>query len=99
MALEFFPAKPEHTSELGRICYEAFKDISDRHHFPSDFTSAAMARMIMGLLMGREHVYGVAAISMASRGAPTFSWSPTKWGGSAQFQSRYRCRVRASGGR
>ena len=62
MALEFVPAKPEHTGELGRICYEAFKDISDRHHFSSDFTSAAMGRMIMGLLTGREDVYGVAAM-------------------------------------
>ena len=62
MALEFVPAKPEHTGELGRICYEAFKDISDRHHFSSDFTSAAMGRMIMGLLTGREDVYGVTAM-------------------------------------
>src|SRR2546426_592762 len=46
MALEFVPAKPEHTGELGRICYEAFKDISDRHHFSSDFTSAAMVRLL-----------------------------------------------------
>ena len=62
MALEFVSARPEHISELGRICYEAFKDISDRHHFPSDFTSVAMGRMIMGLLTGREDIYGVAAM-------------------------------------
>ena len=46
MALELTPARPEHISELGRICYEAFKDISDKHHFPSDFPSVAMGRMI-----------------------------------------------------
>jgi N-acetylglutamate synthase-like GNAT family acetyltransferase len=62
MALELTPAKPDHISELGRICYEAFKDISDRHHFPSDFTSVAMGRMIIGLLTAREDVYGVAAM-------------------------------------
>jgi GNAT superfamily N-acetyltransferase len=62
MALELAPAKPEHISELGRICYEAFKDISDRHHFPSDFSSVTMGRMIIGLLTGREDVYGVAAM-------------------------------------
>src|SRR6266542_2988001 len=62
MALVLVPAKPEHISELGRICYEAFKDISDRHHFPSDFSSAAMGRMIIGLLTAREDVYGVAAM-------------------------------------
>ncbi len=62
MALVLVPAKPEHISELGRICYEAFKDISDRHHFPSDFSSAAMGRMIIGLLTAREDCYGVAAM-------------------------------------
>ena len=41
MALELVPAKPEHVPELGRITYEAFKDISDKHHFPSDFASVA----------------------------------------------------------
>jgi len=62
MALELVPAKPEHVSELGRICYEAFKDISDKHHFPSDFGSAAMGRMIIGMLTAREDYYGVAAM-------------------------------------
>ena len=62
MALELVPVKPEHVSELGRIAYEAFKDISDRHHFPSDFSSAAMGRMIIGMLTQSEEEYGVAAM-------------------------------------
>jgi GNAT superfamily N-acetyltransferase len=62
MALELVPARPEHVSELGRICYEAFKDISDKHHFPSDFQSVALGRMIIGMLTASEDVYGVAAI-------------------------------------
>lgn len=61
MPLELVPARSEHVSELGRICYEAFKDISDRHHFPSDFQSAAMGRMIIGMLTASEDNYGVAA--------------------------------------
>jgi GNAT superfamily N-acetyltransferase len=62
MALELVAARPEHVPELGRICYESFKDISDRHHFPSDFSSAAMARMIIGMLTQNEGEYGVAAM-------------------------------------
>lgn len=62
MALELVPVKPEHVSELGRIAYEAFKDISDRHRFPSDFSSAGMGRMIIGMLTQSEEEYGVAAM-------------------------------------
>ncbi len=62
MALELVPAKPDHVSELGRIAYEAFKDISDRHHFPPDVTSAAVWRMIIGEHVMREDYYGVTAL-------------------------------------
>jgi predicted N-acetyltransferase YhbS len=62
MALELVPAKPEHVSELGRIAYEAFKDISDRHHFPSDFASVAYGRMLLGMLARSENHYGVTAL-------------------------------------
>ena len=62
MAIEIVPAKVEHVAELGRICYEAFKDISDKHHFPTDFHSAAFARQIMGMLIQRETEYGVTAM-------------------------------------
>jgi ribosomal protein S18 acetylase RimI-like enzyme len=54
--------KPEHASELGRICYEAFKDIADQHGFPPDFPSARFARRVMGILIERPDSYGVAAL-------------------------------------
>jgi predicted N-acetyltransferase YhbS len=63
MAVELTPVRPEHIPELGRIVYEAFKDISDKHHFPSDFQSAAMGRMIIGMLTANEDIYGVAAMT------------------------------------
>lgn len=62
MALELVPAKPEQVPEMGRICYQAFKDISDRHGFPSDFPSVAFARMVLGSLVRREDYYVVAAL-------------------------------------
>jgi GNAT superfamily N-acetyltransferase len=61
MSLELRPPTAEDASELGRICYEAFKDISDRHHFPPDFESVALPRMFIGLLIQREDVFGVKA--------------------------------------
>jgi GNAT superfamily N-acetyltransferase len=62
MSLELRPPMVDDVPELGRICYEAFKDISDRHHFPPDFESVALPRMFIGLLIQREDVFGVKAI-------------------------------------
>jgi len=70
MPLELVPAKPEHVSEMGRICYEAFKDIHDRHGFTSDFPSVAFARMVLGGLVQREDCYVVVA---AESGQPVGS--------------------------
>ena len=70
MPLELVPAKPEHVSEMGRICYEAFKDIHDRHGFPADFPSTNFARMVLGGLVQREDCYVVVA---AESGQPVGS--------------------------
>ena len=61
MALELVPARPEHVDEMGRICYEAFKDIHDRHGFATDFPSVAFTRMVLGGLVRREDCYVVVA--------------------------------------
>jgi ribosomal protein S18 acetylase RimI-like enzyme len=60
--LQLVQATPEHVSELGRICYEAFKDIADRHNFPPDFPNAQHARFVLGMLVSRPDFYGVAAL-------------------------------------
>ncbi len=60
--IELVRAKPEYRDELGRIFYEAFKDLSDRHGFPLDFPSAAAGRQIIGTLLSRTDFYGVAAL-------------------------------------
>jgi predicted N-acetyltransferase YhbS len=61
MAIELRSTRPEDVPELGRICYEAFKDISERHGFPSDFTSVEFAQRVIGMLVQNEQVYGVGA--------------------------------------
>jgi ribosomal protein S18 acetylase RimI-like enzyme len=60
--LELVRAEPQHVGEVGRICYEAFKDLHDRHHFPLDLPSAALARQVLGMMMGRGDFYSVVAL-------------------------------------
>ncbi len=55
-------AQPAHIDELGRICYEAFKDIADSHGFPPDFPTVQIARRVIAMMISRPDVYGVAAI-------------------------------------
>lgn len=61
MTVEVRQATAEDVPELGRICYEAFKDISDRHGFPSDFESVEFGQQVVGMLVAQEQVYSAAA--------------------------------------
>ncbi|HEY8173174.1 MAG TPA: GNAT family N-acetyltransferase, partial [Dehalococcoidia bacterium] len=61
MSIELRPVKPDDVPELGRICYEAFKDIAESHGFPPDFASVEFAQGVIGLLVQQEQVYSVAA--------------------------------------
>lgn len=81
MALELVPAKPEHVPELGRICYEAFKDIGDRHGFPADFQSAAFGRTVIGMVVQAEDIYGVAALSDGELAGSNFLLTADEVGG------------------
>jgi len=60
--LDLVPAAPVHANELGRICYEAFKDVSDAHGFRTSFASAGIARGLLSLMIERSEFYGVAAL-------------------------------------
>jgi GNAT superfamily N-acetyltransferase len=52
---------PEDAEELGRICFDAFKGIAERHHFPPDFPSPEVAAQLLSLLISHPGIYGVAA--------------------------------------
>ncbi len=60
--IQLAPAEARHVPELGRICYEAFKDIAESHGFPPDFPSAEFAEKVIGMLVAREDFYSVAAL-------------------------------------
>ena len=61
--MELVRPTAEHVPELGRICFEAFKDISERHGFESDFASVEFGRMVIGMVVQSEDTYGVAALN------------------------------------
>lgn len=77
MAIELRPTTPDDVAELGRICYAAFKDISDRHGFPTDFPTVEFAQQVVGMLAQQEDVYGVAAVD---GGGPKASNFINMWG-------------------
>jgi GNAT superfamily N-acetyltransferase len=62
MSIEYRPPTVEDVPELGRICHDAFQDIAERHGFEKDFSSAEIARMLIGLLVASEDNFGVAAV-------------------------------------
>jgi GNAT superfamily N-acetyltransferase len=63
MPVSLRPATPADAPELGRICYEAFKGIAERHGYPSDFPAVEAGVGLLGYLTGHPGIYGVAAES------------------------------------
>ncbi len=61
MQIQIRRTRPEDTAELGRICYEAFKTISEAHNFPPDIPSAEIAPGFLSMLIPDAGFYGVAA--------------------------------------
>lgn len=59
--IELFKPEPHHVPELGRIGFEAFRSIHDRHGFPRDFPDVETAVKVIGLISGLPSVFGVAA--------------------------------------
>jgi predicted N-acetyltransferase YhbS len=61
MNIRLRPMKQEDVETCGRICYEAFKSIAERHNFPPDFPSAEVAAGLLSQLSGRDDTYSVVA--------------------------------------
>ncbi len=54
-------AVPTDTPECGRILYQAFATLADRHGFPHDFPSIPVATESIGALIRHPRFYGVVA--------------------------------------
>jgi GNAT superfamily N-acetyltransferase len=64
----------EDAEVCGRICYEAFKAISEQHNFPSDFPSLEVAFDLFSSLLSRPDVYSVVAESEGRIVGSNFLW-------------------------
>jgi predicted N-acetyltransferase YhbS len=54
-------AVPADWEECGRICYEAFATLADRHGFPRDFPTVAAASDPIRWLIDHPHIFSVVA--------------------------------------
>jgi predicted N-acetyltransferase YhbS len=54
-------AQPSDIDVCARINYEAFKDISDRHHFPTYCPTLEFSTEIIDLLIGSPLCFGIVA--------------------------------------
>jgi N-acetylglutamate synthase-like GNAT family acetyltransferase len=61
MTVELRQATAGDVPAMGRILYDAFKDIAESHGFPPDFPNAEIATGVSGLLVQQETVYSIAA--------------------------------------
>jgi GNAT superfamily N-acetyltransferase len=59
--IEYISPQPQHIRELARICFEAFTGLHDHHRVPRDFPVPDIAEKLIGLVISRPDIYGVAA--------------------------------------
>lgn len=61
MSVQIRSMKPEDVETCGRICYEAFKNIAERHSFPPDFPSPEAAIQLAQALFSSPQVFSIVA--------------------------------------
>ncbi len=61
-SIRLVPAEPQHVSEIGGHCFEAFKGVQDRAGSPRDFPTVDLARQVLGMLVQRDDFYSVVAL-------------------------------------
>jgi predicted N-acetyltransferase YhbS len=61
MSTELRRGVPADADECGRICFEAFKALADRHSFPQDFPSPQVAAGLLSMLLAHPGFHGVVA--------------------------------------
>ena len=63
MTIQLRSMRPEDVEPCGRICYEAFKGIGEKHNFRPDFPSAEVATGLIGWLFSNPGAFNVVAES------------------------------------
>ena len=77
MPIELRQATAGDVPEMGRVLFEAFRDIAESHGFAPDFPTVEFATAVTGLLVAREDVYSVACYD---GGRPRASTHVNFWG-------------------
>lgn len=62
MSFQIIRATPDHAPALGRICFNAFGTLHERHRIPRDFEDEAMACMVLSMLCSRPDFAGFVAV-------------------------------------
>jgi predicted N-acetyltransferase YhbS len=74
MNIQIRPVSPADVDEIGRILYEAFSGIADRHNFPQDFPSLDVALQMANVCIHNPDVWGVVAESEGKIVGSNFLW-------------------------
>ena len=74
MNVQIRAMKQEDVKTCGRICYEAFKSIAERHNFPPDFPSPEVAADLLSQLVSRDDIYSVVAEIDGQVAGSNFLW-------------------------
>jgi len=74
MTLTFRRATVDDAGLLGTICYEAFKNIAEKHNFPADFGGPEQSIGLMTMLLSRPDAYNIAAEMDGKLVASNFLW-------------------------
>lgn len=74
MDITFSQPKPEHAEKLGKICFEAFRSISEKHNFPLDIESAEDSIGLLEMMIASPASYGFAAAADGRIIGSNFLW-------------------------
>jgi GNAT superfamily N-acetyltransferase len=62
-SVDLRPAAPADAPECGRIIFEAFRDIAERHGFPADFPSVEAGTALAASFIAHPSIFAVVAVS------------------------------------
>jgi predicted N-acetyltransferase YhbS len=74
MNVQIRPMRQEDAETCGRICYEAFKTVAERHNFRPDFSTPEFAIQLAQSLMASPQVFGVVAESDGQIVGSNYLW-------------------------
>ena len=74
MKVQLRPIAQEDVANCGRICYQAFKEISEQHGFRRDFSSPDISTQMLQSLADDPAVFGIVAESNGKVIGSNFLW-------------------------